>query len=179
MAIHKIDGGPGGETNHFPKKFVTLYTAAGIAIAKGDWVAIDLDDSTNGLGASVEQSTVALPQLVFGVATEAKALNDSGNIRVQVAGYYGHEDGSSATLAAGEGANVETSVAAGDFIVASLTTAGRAQEVDNNAIVVGNSQANIQTAMRIARVGIALEAAGANNYGANETGVMIIDQGYF
>ena len=52
MSIHKIDGGPGGENNHFPKKFVTLYSADA-SITAGDWVMIHPTDTTNGLGASV------------------------------------------------------------------------------------------------------------------------------
>ena len=45
MSIHKIDGGPGGENNHFPKKFVTLYSADA-SITAGDWVMIHTTDTT-------------------------------------------------------------------------------------------------------------------------------------
>ena len=92
MAIHKIDGGPGGENNHFPKKFVTLHSAdaASNNISRGDFVRIDVGDSTNGLGASVEQSpsaTASGDPLVFGIATHALAV--AGDLTVQVAGKYG------------------------------------------------------------------------------------------
>ena len=166
MAIHKIDGVDG--TNHFPRKFVTLHCSG--AVTKGDWVAIDLDDSTNGLGASVEKATTALPQLVFGVATET--LTAAGELVVQVAGKYG-------TVESGGGAEVATSVAAGDFLVASTAAAGTAVEADSATAVAGNSQANIQAALKLARIGVALAASGGGDYDAGETGVIIIDQGFF
>ena len=55
MAIfkrHVVDGDA-----NFPKKFVTL--RASEAITKGDLVALDLSDSTNGLGASIRPADVA------------------------------------------------------------------------------------------------------------------------
>ena len=93
MAVHKIDGGPGGENDHYPKKFVTLYGAA--AITKGDWVAFNAD-TTNGLGGSVSQAagvtTVGNGGCV-GIATETTTA--AGNIVIQTAGFndYAAVDG--------------------------------------------------------------------------------------
>jgi len=157
MAIHKIDGVDG--VNHFPKKFVTLYGTA--AIAKGDWVLIDVSDSTNGLGASVKKTTggtAAGEPGVFGVATEA--ITAAGNIKIQTAGKYGDE-----TL--GGGANVHTDAAAGKGLGAG--NGGGAGTVNLMDAAVTDS----------AVVGISLNAAGAGSYGANECTVLIIDQGYF
>ena len=81
MAIHKIDGVDG--TNNFPKKFVTLYCTS-TSITKGDWVVLDLADTTNGRGASVKKSGAALDPTAFGVATET--LTAAGNLVVQTAG---------------------------------------------------------------------------------------------
>tara|TARA_R100000234_G_scaffold71989_1_gene44327 strand:+ start:34 stop:555 length:522 start_codon:yes stop_codon:yes gene_type:complete len=173
MAIHKIDGvdavDGGSVINSFPKKFVTLNItlAASATATKGEWVAIDLDETTaGGLGGNCEQSTTALPQLVFGVFAET-ITNSSASatlattIKVQVAGLA-------------EGCAVESSVAAGDLLVASTTTAGHAIEVDSATAVAGNAQANIQNALKLARVGTALTA----HSGGTAT-CMIIDQGYF
>lgn len=166
MAIHKIDGVDG--VNHFPKKYVTLYCSG--AVTKGDWVAIDLDSTPNGLGASVEKATAALPDLMMGVATSTLAA--AGELRVQVAGMYGDD-----TL--GGGATVHADTAAGDLLVADIATAGQAVPVDNNVAVAGNSQAQIKAALKCARVGIALRDDATGDYAAGETTVLIIDQGYF
>ena len=166
MAIHKIDGVDG--VNNFPKKFVTLQCSG--TVTKGDWVAIDLDDTTNGLGATCEKATAALPDLMFGVATST--LTAAGELRVQVAGLYGDDT-------TGGGATVHADTAAGDFLVADIATAGQAVPVDNDVAVAGNSQANIKAVLKCARVGVALRDDGTGDYAAGETTVMIIDQGYF
>jgi len=175
MAIHKIDGvdavDGGSQISSFPKKFVTLHCFG--AVTKGDWVAIDLnsaDASKNGLGATCEKSTAALPDLVFGVATET--LTASGELKVQTAGLYGDDT-------QGGGATVHADTEAGDFLVADPATAGQAVPVDNNVAVAGNSHAQIKTALKAARVGIALRDDATGDYDAGETTVMIIDQGYF
>jgi hypothetical protein len=114
MAIHKIDGGPGGENNHFPKKFVTLYASE--AITAGDFVGIDLSDTTNGLGASVRpldlDDGLSGGTLPLGVATHTAAAGD--DVDIQTAGKY-------------ENANVAATVAAGDKLFATTVT-GRAAD---------------------------------------------------
>lgn len=165
MAIHKIDGGPGGENNHFPKKFVTLHSAdaASNNISRGDFVRIDIGDSTNGLGASVEQSpsaTASGDPLVFGIATHALAV--AGDLTVQVAGKYGDET-------AGGGANVHT-----DINAASLPfTGGDSGGVGTVELYASGTHTTSQI------LGFSLNAAGAGSYGANECTVMLIDQGLF
>ena len=171
MAVHKIDGGPGGQTNHYPKKFVTLYSAdaATNAIAKGDWVAIDLGDTTNGLGMSVEQAamtTGAGDPLVFGVATHA--LSVAGYLVVQTAGFYGYNGALTDAAAAGEGAATDGGVIAGAPLVAGDD--GAAGQIDTYEAGT-HTNANI--------VGIALVADGQDSYGNNETSVIILDQGLF
>tara|TARA_R100001082_G_scaffold75509_1_gene43731 strand:- start:1395 stop:1853 length:459 start_codon:yes stop_codon:yes gene_type:complete len=89
MAVHKIDGGPGGQNNHFPKKFVTLYASA--ACTEGFFVSIDGGDTTNGLGAScrnaeVGATSVTANALTFGVATHSAAAGEQ--VIVQTAGKY-------------------------------------------------------------------------------------------
>ena len=173
MAIHKIDGvdavDGGSVITSFPKKFVTLniQLAASATATKGEWVAIDLDlSAAGGLGGNCEQSTTALPQLVFGVFAETITNPSSSaaldtTIKVQTAGLA-------------EGCAVESSVAAGDFLVASTATAGHAVEVDSATAVAGTSAGNIKDALKLARVGTALTA----HSGGTAT-CMIIDQGYF
>ena len=174
MAVHKIDGGPGGQTPHYPKKFVTLYAAAVAAIAKGDWGRLDLTDTTNGIGMSVEiapMATAAGDPMVFGVATHAIAINTPGNLIVQTAGFYGHPDGSTAgagAFAQGTGAAVEPNVAAGSPLASG--SAGAAGEAMIYASVT-------HTASNI--LGVAVEAEDAGNYLASETGVFIFDKGLF
>ena len=112
MAIHKIDGVDG--VNNFPKKFVTLYASE--AVTKGDFVGVDLSDTTNGLGASVRPLDVADglsgSTLVLGVATET--VSATTNVQIQTAGKF-------------ENANVAATVAAGDKLFAT-TTSGRAAD---------------------------------------------------
>ena len=112
MAIHKIDGYDG--TDNFPKKFVTLYASE--ACTAGDWVGIDLSDTTNGLGGSVRPLDVddglSGSTLPLGIATETVAL--ATNVKVQTAGKY-------------VDANVASTVAAGDKVFATTTT-GRAAD---------------------------------------------------
>ena len=175
MAIHKIDGGPGGETPHYPKKFVTLYAPAAIAIAKGDWVRIDLDDTTNGFGQSVERATMDVAggdPLVFGVATHAVALNTPGNLVVQTAGFYGHSSCSTYGPFAfpqgtGAAADVGTVVAGSPLAAGSTGDAGQAMLYAGATHVLQNC------------LGWAVEAEGAGNYIAAEAPVYIFDQGLF
>lgn len=150
MSVHKIDGGPGGENNHFPKKFVTLY--ASVACNAADWVMLTTD-TTNGLGASVAPSTVAGNQegAIFGIATETVAIGEE--VVVQIAGKY-------------ENANVANSAAAfGDRLIAS-STAGRVVEATTLAAASASFDYTV--------CGIALEAASGNL-----ADVMIKNQGYF
>ena len=111
MAVHKIDGGPGGENDHFPKKFVTLYGTA--AITAGNWVMFDVSDTTNGLGGSVVTATNTAngEQLVLGVA--ATTTTAAGNVVVQIAGKY-------------VDAAVDVTMAAGSSIVVSDAGTGAA-----------------------------------------------------
>ena len=89
MAVHKIDGGPGGENDHFPKKFVTLYASA--ACTAGFFVSIS-GDTTNGLGASCQNAELGAGggatanSLTFGVATQTVAAG--AEVVVQIAGKY-------------------------------------------------------------------------------------------
>ena len=113
MAIHKIDQVDG--VNHFPKKFVTL--RASEAITKGDLVALDLSDSTNGLGASIRPADVATDAtaggghpIALGFATETAAAG--AECKVQTAGKF-------------VDANVHADTVAGDCLYASIV-AGRA-----------------------------------------------------
>ena len=119
MAIHKIDGvdavDGGSQISSFPKKFVTL--RASEAITKGDLVALDLSDSTNGLGASIRPADVATDAsagggnpIALGFATQAASAGDE--CRVQTAGKF-------------VDANVHANTVAGDCLYASIV-AGRA-----------------------------------------------------
>ncbi|MAH48911.1 hypothetical protein CMI37_23995 [Candidatus Pacearchaeota archaeon] len=112
MAIHKVDGVDG--VNHFPKKFVTLYASE--AITAGDWVGIDLSDTTNGLGGSVRpldfDDGLSGTTLPLGVAIQTVATDLS--VMVQTAGKY-------------ENSNVAATVAAGDKLYATTVT-GRAAD---------------------------------------------------
>ena len=113
MAIHKVDGVDG--VNHFPKKFVTLYASE--AITKGNWVGIDLSDTTNGLGGSVRpldyDDGLSGTTLPLGVATETVAA--AANVTIQTAGKY-------------ENATVASTVAAGDKLFATTTTGSAADQ---------------------------------------------------
>ena len=150
MAVHKIDGGPGGQNDHFPKKFVTLYGTA--AITAGNWAMLDITDTTNGLGASVvtgvaDDAAGDNGNLTFGIATETTTA--AGEVVIQIAGMY-------------DGANVGASVAAGESLVMDNTSAGR----------VLTYAAGTHT--KATPCGIALE-----DDTANAAAVMIINQGYF
>ena len=158
MSVHKIDGGPGGENNHFPKKFITLYSSD-TSITAGDFVMIDPTDTTNGLGGSVRQAqsgfnTDVHEGLCIGVATET--ITAAGEIQIQIAGKY-------------ENANVATTVVCGQNLVMSAT-AGRAQDATQLAC-----QTNAD----------ALEREGAatgtepNSGITNQVDVLIKNQGYF
>tara|TARA_R110002012_G_C11251272_1_gene566746 strand:- start:68 stop:523 length:456 start_codon:yes stop_codon:yes gene_type:complete len=151
MAIHKIDGGPGGENNHFPKKFVTLYSADA-SITAGDWVMIHPTDTTNGLGASVTQAVASASdglqsELIIGVATET--ITATGEIVVQVAGKY-------------ENANVTTGLTVGMSLTVTNANAGRAVQYISS------------THTDTSPCGVALEEAVSN-----AADVLIINKGYF
>jgi len=160
MAIHKVDGVDGD--NNFPKKYVRLYAAA--IVTKGDWVRIDLDNSENGLGASVEQAPAATAGgdcMVLGVATETVAAGSY--VKVQTAGLYGDNT-------TGGGAAV---------LGSAVTAGGKALVVDDTGAA---GQADIfagATHVLTGPCGISISAGGAGDYGTNEATVMIIDQGYF
>ena len=150
MAIHKVDGVDG--VDHFPKKFVTLYGTA--AITKGDWVMLDLTDSTNGLGGSVvtAAATANGEQLVLGVAAET--ISAAGSIKIQTAGKF-------------EDAAVGTSVAIGESLVVSAATGS------------GAGWAVAYVASDVAPIcGIALQTEPGGG-GTNTADVMILDQGMF
>ena len=113
MAIHKVDGVDG--VNNFPRKFVTLYASE--AVTKGDLVALDLSDSTNGVGASIRPADVATDAtagggqpIALGFATEAAAVG--AYCKVQTAGKF-------------TDANVHADTVAGDSLYASIV-GGRA-----------------------------------------------------
>ena len=174
MAIHKIDGGPGGETPHYPKKFVPLYAPAAVAIAKGDWVRIDLNDTTNGFGQSVERAPMGTgggDPLVFGVATHAITALSPGNLVVQTAGFYGHAAGSTDGAVAfplGTGAALVSGTAAGVPLAA-----GSGGAVGEAMLYAGATHV-LQNVMAWT-----VEAEGAGNYLALEAPVYILDQGLF
>ena len=167
MSVHKIDGGPGGENNHFPKKFITLYSSD-TSITAGDFVMIDPTDTTNGLGGSVRQAqsgfnTDVHEGLCIGVATET--ITAAGEIQIQIAGKY-------------ENANVATTVICGQNLVMS-GTAGRAQDATQLAC-----QTNADALERNI-IAVALESEGAatgtepNSGVTNQVDVLIKNQGYF
>tara|TARA_R100001594_G_scaffold135803_1_gene177748 strand:- start:1365 stop:1853 length:489 start_codon:yes stop_codon:yes gene_type:complete len=162
MAIYKVDGVDG--VNHFPKKFVRLHCTTA-TIAKGDWVMIDVADTTNGRGNSCKQTTsnVAGAEPAFGIATET--LTAAGILKVQTAGLYG--DGTT-----GGGAATGGSVTAGSVLAAGNTVGagGAAGQVMNYAGA---------THVSAPPCGLALVADDDGDYGANETTVLIYDQGLF
>jgi hypothetical protein len=113
MAIHKVDGVDG--VNNFPRKFVTLYASE--AVTKGDLVALDLSNSTNGVGASIRPADVATDAtagggqpIALGFATEAAAVG--AYCKVQTAGKF-------------TDANVHANTVIGDSLYASIV-GGRA-----------------------------------------------------
>jgi len=130
MAVHKIDGVDGD--NNFPVKHVTLHCTG--TVSAGDWVQIDIGDSTNGLGASVEIAAVS-SNLVFGIATHDAVSGDE--LKVQISGKY-------------ENANVVTGTAAELQLIPSAATAGRAITAVGGAVGVGIV------------CGVSLEVAAAN-----------------
>ena len=147
MAIHKIDGVDGD--NNFPKKFVTLYCTG--AVTKGDWVVIDLADTTNGRGASVKQyAGSSLDATAFGIATETKTA--AGNLVVQTAGLC-------------DFANMTGSVAAGAALACD-TTAGKAS-------TAAGGDASSPCGIYITSDGSSASVDAATNR------VIIADQGYF
>ena len=149
MAIHKVDGVDG--VNNFPKKFVTLYGTA--AITKGDWVVIDLSDTTNGRGASVKKFAAgsSLDPTAFGVATET--ISAAGNITIQTAGLC--------TFAL-----LTTGVSPGEPLVCDGATAGAAS-------LFASGDAASPCGIYISDDGSSDGVATATNR------VMITDQGYF
>ena len=151
MSIHKIDGGPGGENNYFPKKFVTLYSADA-SITAGDWVMIHTTDTTNGLGASVTQAVASASdglqsELIIGVATQT--ITAVGNIVIQIAGKY-------------ENANVTTGLTVGMSLTVTNANAGRSVQYISS------------THTDTSPCGVALEEAVSNL-----ADVLIINKGYF
>tara|TARA_R110000824_G_scaffold261716_1_gene450470 strand:- start:103 stop:585 length:483 start_codon:yes stop_codon:yes gene_type:complete len=160
MAVHKVDGVDG--VNNFPRKFVTLYTAA-TSITKGQWVQIDNGDTTNGLGGSVKLATVGANSnesgpMCFGVATET--ITAAGNITIQTAGKF-------------EDAYV---VNAADSVV------GHALVGPLNGATAGSASAQTAATFGGSVIAYALEVEGT---GGTESGtalrcdVMIVDQGFF
>ena len=151
MAVHKIDGGPGGENDHFPKKFVTLYASA--ACTAGYFVSIDDGDTTNGLGASVRNAElgagggVTAQGLPFGVATETVAAG--ANVVIQTAGKY-------------ENAYVNGSTAIGSALIGPLSGG-----------TVGMASMLAETTFGTV-VAVGLEADSTNL-----ADVMIVNQGFF
>ena len=168
MAIHKVDG-VDGDAN-FPKKFVRLNItlSASASITKGQAVALDLDDTTNGLGGSVKLAPVGAASnqagaMCFGIANEtitnpSSSVSNSFVLQVQTAGKF-------------EDAFVVDGIAAGETLVGPLNgaTAGSLSEVTSSTF--GGPI-----------FGYALETEGT---GTGESGtalradIMIIDQGLF
>jgi len=166
MAIHKIDGVD--NVNHFPKKFVTLYTAD-TSITAGDFVMIDPLDTTNGLGASVRQAESGYNAniqegLCIGVAVATTTA--AGEIKVQVAGKY-------------ENANVATSVECGDRLVMT-STVGQAAEATTLACQT-NADALDRNVVAVALETGNTAATGTEPFSgtANKADVLIIDHGFF
>ena len=153
MAIHKIDGvdavDGGSQINNFPKKFVTLYAAA--AVTKGDWVEIDIADTTNGRGASVKTTVAGSVRQAFGVATETVAAGN--NVKIQTAGLN-------------TAVKMVVSVAAGAALICDGGTAGAAS-------AFGADEAAAPCGIHISLDGSTASVAAATNT------CMIIDQGYF
>ncbi len=146
----KIDG-VDSVTSGFPRKIVTLHTAA-TAITAGDWVEIDPAVTTYGAGASVVKadSDTLGEYLTIGVAIET--ITAAGFIQVQVGGKY-------------VGANIADAVVAGDALC-STSTAGRLDKGD---------QADNPTDAGLMVHGVALTDGTASN----TADCMIIDKGWF
>ena len=168
MAIHKVDG-VDGDAN-FPKKFVRLNItlSASASITKGQAVALDLADTTNGLGGSVKLAPVGgagnqAGAMCFGIANETITNPSSSDaksfvLQVQTAGKF-------------EDAFVTNNVAAGDTLVGPL-----------NGAVAGTLDEVTSSTFGGPIFGYALETEGT---GAGESGtdlradIIIIDQGLF
>ena len=147
MAIHKVDGVDG--TGNFPKKLVRLHCTTA-AITKGDWVCIDVTDTTNGRGASCKKTGTAIDATAFGVATETTTV--AGVIKVQTAGLC-------------DFALMATGVSVSEPLICDAT-AGAA------SLFAGTDVG--------APVGIYISSDGTSDGVATATNrVMIIDQGYF
>tara|TARA_R110002020_G_scaffold50942_6_gene144422 strand:- start:533 stop:982 length:450 start_codon:yes stop_codon:yes gene_type:complete len=149
MSVHKIDGVDG--VNHFPKKFVTLYSVD-TAVTAGDWMKIHPTDTTNGLGGSVTNAIATASDglqsaLIVGVSTET--ITAAGNIVIQIAGKY-------------ENANVTTGLTVGMALTVTNANAGRAVQYISS------------THTDTGPCGVLLEEAAANL-----GDVMIINQGFF
>ena len=155
MAIHKVDGVDG--ENNFPKKFVRLRTkvAAGDTLSAGDWVAIDLVDTENGLGGTAVKApaTAGGAAFTFGVATETIDNSSGGALKYEVI-------------------TIQT---AGKYVnanVATASTAGLALTVDN-ATDAGRADIRVD-GDEAPPCAVALEDATSNT-----ADVMIINKGYF
>lgn len=174
---YKIDGVDG--VYAFPAKKVYLYASS--AVTQHDSVALDLGDSTYGLGGSVEKSQLATTShgaLTCGVACETVAA--SSRVKVQVAGRY-------------VGAQVANSTAAGDVLAASKVS-GELSPIDESVIQKLSASTTTSTTATIAAadfnilpVAVALTADDADNIDgdadvdldAGYAVVMIIDRGWF
>lgn len=154
MAIHKIDGvdavDGGAQISSFPKKHVTLHCTTA-TIAKGDWVCIDVTDTTNGRGASCKKTPgTAIDATAFGVATET--LTVAGELRVQTAGLC-------------DFALLATGVSPSEPIVCDATAGA-------GSLFAGTDVG--------APVGVYISSDGTSDgVAAASNRVMIIDQGYF
>lgn len=164
MAVHKIDGVDG--VANFPKKFVrlSLSIATSTTVTKGDFVSIDVGTSliasySNGLGAHCLTSNVTAQNegLIFGVITETVTNSSSSAVLEQVVTIQ--------TAGKFENANVASTVAAGDRLIAT-STAGRCAEITTLAAASASFDFTVAA--------VALEAASTN-----QADVLIIDQGYF
>lgn len=147
-----------GASDHKVKDVVLWGTAA---ITAGRAVALDLGDTTYGLGYSVvtaDHDTAAHRGATIGVAVTTTTA--AGDVVVRVGGYY-------------TDAFVDGNTAAGDRLAIG-TTAGQLIEVESATIVPGNSQANIQQALQTRIVALALEADTANL-----ADIFIFDPGFF
>ena len=154
MAIHKIDGVDG--VNHFPKKFVILYSL--VAVTKGDILMLETDTTVtdyakNGLGASVIKAVGATTTgdeglAIVGVAAETTTA--AGPVKIQTAGKF-------------ENANVHTDVTRFEGIVVIDGTAG---------------QGVAWTAATTLTLPFAIALEDAPSTGA-ATDIMIMDKGFF
>jgi len=149
MAVYKR-GASDGDVNHFPKKFVTLYSTG--AVTAGDFVSIHTTDTTNAIGGTVLIAPAVGTNgcsAVVGIATETVLAADAPqNIVVQLAGKY-------------DTANVHADTVAGIALCGPISVAGRA---------------DVTVAASFQNVAIALTDDSAVT---NQAAVMIINQGVF